>query len=143
MIPMLRNSRFLPSFTDDFFGKDFMADIFDSSVNKTIPEVNVLENAESFMIEVAAPGLEKKDFKIDLNNNVLTISSEKEAKQVDEKEKYIRREFSYSSFQRSFSLPESVDQDKIKANHKDGILKVEIPKRDEAKEKLKREIKIS
>lgn len=140
---MLRNTRFLPSFTDDFFGKDFMADIFDSSVNKTIPEVNVIENADAFKIEVAAPGLEKKDFKIDVNNNVLTISSEKEAKNVDEKEKFIRREFSYSSFQRSFSLPESVDQDKISAKHKDGILMVEIPKRDEAKEKPKREIKIS
>jgi len=143
MIPMLRNSRILPSFTDDFFGKDFLPDFFDSSVNKTIPEVNVLENNESFMIEVAAPGLEKKDFKIDLNNNVLTISSEREAKQVDEREKYIRREFSYSSFQRSFSLPESVNQEKIKANHKDGILTIEIPKRDEAKEKPAREIKIS
>lgn len=143
MIPMLRNTRFLPSFTDDFFGKDFMADVFDSSVNKTIPEVNVIETAEAFKIEVAAPGLEKKDFKIDVNNNVLTISSEKEAKNVDEKEKFIRREFSYSSFQRSFSLPESVDQDKINAKHKDGILLVEIPKRDEAKEKPKREIKIS
>ncbi len=143
MIPMLRNSRFLPGFTDDFFGKDFMADVFDSSVNKTIPEVNVKENADSFLIEVAAPGLEKKDFKIDLNNNVLTISSEKEAKQVDEKEKFIRREFSYSSFQRSFSLPESVNQEKINAKHKDGILLVEIPKLDEAKEKPKREIKIS
>ncbi|MCB2195861.1 MAG: Hsp20/alpha crystallin family protein [Bacteroidetes bacterium] len=143
MIPMLRNTRFLPSFTDDFFGKDFMADVFDSSVNKTIPEVNVIENAEAFKIEVAAPGLDKKDFKIDVNNNVLTISSEKEAKNVDEKEKFIRREFSYSSFQRSFSLPESVDQDKINAKHKDGILMVEIPKRDEAKEKPKREIKIS
>jgi HSP20 family protein len=143
MIPMLRNSRFLPSFTDDFFGKDFMADVFDSSVNKTIPEVNVIENADAFKIEVAAPGLEKKDFKIDVNNNVLTISSEKESKNVDEKEKFIRREFSYSSFQRSFSLPESVNQDKINAKHKDGILMVEIPNRDEAKEKPKREIKIS
>jgi len=140
---MLRNSRFLPRFTDDFFGNDFMSDFFDSSVNKTIPEVNVLENNDAFMIEIAAPGLEKKDFKIDLNNNVLTISSEKEAKQVDEKEKYIRREFSYSSFQRSFSLPDSVNQDKIKANHKDGILSIEIPKRDEAKEKPRKEIKIS
>ena len=143
MIPMLRNSRFLPGFNDEFFGKDFMADIFDSSVNKSIPEVNVLENSDSFKIEVAAPGLDKKDFKIDLNNNVLTISSEREAKSEDEKENYIRREFSYSSFQRSFSLPDSVDQDKIKANHKDGILKVEIPKRDQAKEKPKKEIKIS
>ncbi|PLX23443.1 MAG: hypothetical protein C0597_01010 [Marinilabiliales bacterium] len=143
MIPMLRNSRFLPSFTDDFFGKDFMSDFFDSSVNKTIPEVNVLENKDAFMIEVAAPGLEKKDFKIDVNNNVLTISSEREAKNVDEKKKYIRREFSYSTFQRTFSLPESVDQEKIRANHKDGILSIEIPKRDEVKEKPRKEIKIS
>ncbi len=143
MIPMLRNRRFLPSFTDDFFGKDLLSDFFDSSVNKTIPEVNVLENTDEFMIEVAAPGLEKRDFKIDLNNRVLTISSEKKAKHMDEKEKYIRREFSYSSFQRSFSLPDSVDQGKIKANHKDGILTIEIPKKEEAKEKLTREIKIS
>lgn len=143
MIPMLRNTRFLPGFTDDFFGKDFLGDFFDSSVNKTIPEVNVLENKDDFKIEVAAPGLEKEDFKINLNNNVLTISSEKEARNFDEKEKYIRREFSYSSFQRSFSLPESVQQEKIKANHKDGILTIMIPKRDEAKEKPKREIKIS
>ena len=139
---MLRNNRFLPGFTDDFFGKDFLADFFDSSANKTIPEVNVLENAEGYKIEVAAPGLAKNDFKIEVNNNVLTISSEKETKLEDEKEKFIRREFSYSSFKRSFSLPESVNQDKIKANHKDGILMVEIPKRDEAKEKPKREIKI-
>lgn len=143
MIPMLRNTRFLPSFTDDIFGKDFLADFFDSSVNKTIPEVNVKESADNFKIEVAAPGLAKNDFKIEVNNNVLTISSEKEAKNEEEGEKFIRREFSYSSFQRSFSLPDSVNQDKIRANHKDGILIVEIPKRDEAKEKPKREIKIS
>ena len=143
MIPMLRNRRFLPSFTDDFLGKDFLSDFFDSSVNKTVPEVNVLENNDAFTIEVAAPGLEKKDFKIDLNNRVLTISSEREAKQIDEKEKYVRREFSYNSFQRSFGLPDSVDLDKIKANHTDGILTIEIPKREEAKEKPAREIKIS
>ena len=143
MIPMLRNSRFIPSFTDDFFGKDFLSDFFDSSANKTIPEVNVMENADEFKIEVAAPGLEKNDFKIDLENNVLTISSEKEAKNSTEEEKFIRREFSYSSFKRSFSLPESVDSEKIKAKHKDGILSLVIPKRDEAKEKPKREIKIS
>lgn len=140
---MLRNSRFIPSFTDDFFGKDFLSDFFDSSANKTIPEVNVMENADEFKIEVAAPGLEKNDFKIDLENNVLTISSEKEAKNSTEEEKFIRREFSYSSFKRSFSLPESVDSEKIKAKHKDGILSLVIPKRDEAKEKPKREIKIS
>ena len=143
MIPMLRNRRFLPSFTDDFLGKDFLSDFFDSSLNKTVPEVNVLENNDAFTIEVAAPGLEKKDFKIDLNNRVLTISSEKEAKQIDKKEKYVRREFSYSSFQRSFGLPDSVDQDKVKANHAAGILTIEIPKREEAKEKPAREIKIS
>ena len=143
MIPMLRNTRFLPSFTDDFFGKDFLADFFDSSTHKSIPEVNVKENKDEFKIEVAAPGLAKNDFKIDINNNVLTISSEREVKNVDENEKFIRREFSYSSFQRSFSLPETVNQDKISANHKDGILTISIPKREEAKEKPKREIKIS
>jgi HSP20 family protein len=143
MIPMLRNSRFLPSFNDDFFGKDFLADFFDSSTHKSIPEVNVMENKDEFRIEVAAPGLAKNDFKVDINNNVLTISSEKEAKDVEENEKFIRREFSYNSFQRSFSLPETVNQDKISANHKDGILTISIPKRDEAKEKPKREIKIS
>jgi len=143
MIPMLRNKRFLPAFEDDFFGKDFLADIFDSSANKSIPEVNVIENAEEFKIDVAAPGLAKDDFKIDLHNNVLTISSEKEVKNLEEKEKYVRREFSYSSFLRSFSLPESVNQEKISAQHKDGILTLVIPKRDEAKEKPKREIKIS
>jgi len=143
MIPMLRNKRFLPAFEDDFFGKDFLADIFDSSANKSIPEVNVIENAEEFKIDVAAPGLAKDDFKIDLHNNVLTISSEKEVRNLEEKEKYVRREFSYSSFQRSFSLPESVNQEKISAQHKDGILTLVIPKRDEAKEKPKREIKIS
>src|SRR6056297_4223946 len=90
MIPMLRNSRFLPGFTDDVFGKDFLSDFFDSSVNKTIPEVNVLENKDEFKIEVAAPGLSKNDFKIDLDNNVLTISSEKEVKNEDEGEKYVR-----------------------------------------------------
>jgi len=143
MIPMLRNKRFLPAFEDDFFGKDFLADIFDSSANKSIPEVNVIENAEEFKIDVAAPGLAKDDFKVDLHNNVLTISSEKEVRNLEEKEKYVRREFSYSSFQRSFSLPESVNQEKISAQHKDGILTLVIPKRDEAKEKPKREIKIS
>ncbi|OFX24832.1 MAG: hypothetical protein A2041_15190, partial [Bacteroidetes bacterium GWA2_31_9b] len=94
MIPMLRNKRFLPAFEDDFFGKDFLADIFDSSANKSIPEVNVIENAEEFKIDVAAPGLAKEDFKVDLHNNVLTISSEKEVRNLEEKEKYVRREFS-------------------------------------------------
>ena len=70
-------------------------------------------------------------------------NSEKESKNLDEKEKYVRREFSYSSFQRTFSLPESVNQEKIAAKHKDGVLSISIPKRDEAKEKPKREIKIS
>ena len=143
MIPMLRNKRFLPSFEDDFFGKDFLADFFDNTANKSIPEVNVIETAEEFKIDVAAPGLAKEDFKIDVHNNMLTISSEKELKNLEEKEKFVRREFSYSSFQRSFSLPESVNQEKISAKHKDGILTIAIPKRDEAKEKPKREIKIS
>jgi HSP20 family protein len=108
-----------------------------------MPAVNITEGKEDYKIEVAAPGLGKEDFKISLDNNVLNISSEKEVKNESKDENVLRREFSYSSFSRSFSLPDSVNGDKIKANHNDGILSIVIPKRDEAKVKPVRDIKIS
>ncbi len=134
----------MPSFFEDFFGKDLMPDLFEDRANMSVPAVNVLEDADNFKIELAAPGMEKKDFKIDLENNVLTISSEKEYKHEDEKDgKFMRREFGYASFKRSFTLPESVDADKIKANYKDGLLHINIPKREEAKQKPPKQISIS
>ncbi|NLN96190.1 MAG: Hsp20/alpha crystallin family protein [Bacteroidales bacterium] len=143
MLPVLRRGTTFPSFMDDFLGRDFFSNFFDNQTGMSIPSVNIIEGKEDFRIEVAVPGLDKKDFKIDLNNNVLVISSEKEVKNEQTDEKYMRKEFSYSSFQRSFTLPNSVDAEKINAAYKDGVLNVTIPKKEDAKEKPPRTIKIA
>ncbi len=144
MLPMLRKSRAtMPSLIDEFFGRDLMDSILSERTGVSTPAINVIESTDDFQIEVAAPGLDKQDFKIDLDNNVLTISSEKELKNEEKDGRYMRREFSYSSFMRSFSLPEAVNAEKIKANHKDGILRITIPKREEAKRKPPKQIAIS
>jgi HSP20 family protein len=108
-----------------------------------MPAVNISENEDGFMLEMAAPGLKKSDFKINLDNNVLTISSEKQEEQEDGKQNYSCKEFNFSSFSRSFTLPKSIDFDKIKADYKDGILKVSLPKREDAKVALNRQIEIA
>lgn len=136
-----RQNPFFPVFADSFLRDGFLSD----SDWSTSPAVNIAENKEGFRIEVAAPGLKKEDFRINLDKKVLTISSEKVANtetKEENGEKYYRREFSYSSFRRSFSLPEYADTDKIKATHVDGILQVFIPKRDEAKDKPARIVSI-
>lgn len=145
MLPMLRRTRGnVPSFIDDFFGKDWMDSVFSDRPGISTPAVNVKETDDDFLIEVAAPGLEKKDFKVDLDNNVLTISSEKEVSDENKEEgRFMRREFSYASFSRSFTLPEAVDAEKINARHADGILLITIPKREEAKRKPPKQIDIS
>ncbi|MCE5175705.1 MAG: Hsp20/alpha crystallin family protein [Bacteroidales bacterium] len=111
----------------------------------TSPAVNIVENKDGFRIEIAAPGLNKEDFHINIDKKVLVISSEKETKSEskdENDEKYYRREFGYFSFKRSFSLPEYADTDKIKATHENGVLNVFIPKREETKEKPARIISI-
>lgn len=143
MLPVARKEkRFFPSIVDEFFGKDFMPDLFDFETGVNMPSVNIIEGKEDYRIEVAAPGLDKKDFKLSLDNNVLTITSEKEEKREDENERYMRREFQYSSFKRSFSLPQSVDAGNITANHNNGVLTITIPKREEAKQKPAKQIDI-
>lgn len=143
MLPVVRSRSFLPRIAEDFFGKDLWNDFFEPNNGFRMPAVNVLEEKDNFKIEVAAPGLEKNDFKIDLDNGLLTISCEKEEKHEENGKSYMRREFNYSSFKRSFSLPDTIDGDKIKASHKNGILEIEIPKRDEAKQKPVKQIKIN
>ncbi len=135
----------VPSFFDDFFTRD----LFDwpkSNIGASLPAVNIRENEDNYEVEVAAPGLAKDDFHVELNNNVLTISSKKEEKS-EEKDKdgnYTRREFSYTSFERSFTLPQDVvDVDKINAKYKDGVLYLALPKKEEAKPKPVKTIKIS
>ncbi|GGK29822.1 hypothetical protein GCM10007962_25110 [Yeosuana aromativorans] len=134
----------LPSWFDDFLGKSF-GNEFMSNFNTgiTLPAVNVIDGANEFVVEMAVPGLDKSDFDINVDNNLLSIGVEKETEQNEDTENYTRREFGYSSFKRTFSIPESVDTDKISASYKDGIMKIMLPKRDEAKKKPLKNIKIS
>ena len=116
-----------------------------SSTDTTLPAVNVKENDNEFQIDVAAPGLKKQDFNVSYDNGRLTISSEKKNEKEEKKgEKVTRREFSYQSFQRSFTVAENVvDATKIKANYEEGILHITLPKREEVKPKPARQIAIS
>jgi len=144
MLPVLRKKSTFPSLIDEFFGSDVFPGLFlDFDKRMVTPAVNIIENKDDYRIEVAAPGLDKADFRINIENNVLTISAEKEEKQETNEERFMRREFNYTSFSRSFTLPEIMDTEKISAKHKDGILNVMIPKKEEAKEKLARMINIS
>ncbi len=139
------NNRF-PGFFDEFLTKD-VEKWFDGNngFNTALPAVNVKESEEGYEVEVAAPGMNKEDFKVEVDHDVLTISSEKEQKnEEDEEGKYTKREFRYQSFQRSFRLPEGqVDGDKIKARYENGILHLSLPKREELKPKPARLIKIA
>lgn len=143
MLPMIRNSFFMPDLIDEFFGRN-LQDSLENRFQTNVPAVNIVESDDKFLLEVAAPGLKKEDFRIDIEQNKLTISSEKKHEsERSDGGKYCRKEFVYSSFRRAFSLPESVDSDKIIASHSDGILSVSIPKREEAKVKPPRTVKIS
>lgn len=137
----------LPVLFEDFINRDsFNWGLSNfSSSNTTIPAVNIRETNENYQVEVAAPGMQKKDFKVELDGNLLTISSEKsDQKEEVDTEKYTRKEFSYQAFQRSFTLPkEVVDADKIQAKYEDGLLHLLIPKKEEAKQKAPRLIQIS
>lgn len=141
MIPT-RNSLF-----DDFFatdGRNWGLNNY-SSTNTTLPAVNIRETADGFEVQMAAPGMNKDDFKIELDGPQLTISSEKQT-QDEEKDggRYTRREFSYQSFQRVFQLPkEVVDSENIQARYENGVLQLTIPKREEAKQRPPRMIQIA
>jgi HSP20 family protein len=135
----------IPSLFDNLWSRDWMdwTNLNFSNTNTTLPAVNVIEKDDEFAIELAAPGMKKDDFKISLDSNVLTISSERKNEKEEKSENYSRREFSYQSFQRSFTLPVGrVETDKVAAKYKDGILHIQIPKREEAKPKPAREIEI-
>ena len=99
----------------------------------TVPAVNISENGDQYRLTMAVPGLKKEDFKIDVAGNTLTIRSEKEEKKEEEDENYSRREYSYSSFSRSFTLPDDVKSEAIEARYSDGVLNIQLPKKEEAK----------
>lgn len=140
------NDNWLPSIFDDMFKTDWLGGTANvNNIGVSIPAVNITESDDNFKVEVAAPGKAKKDFNIELENDVLTISSEMN----DEKEtpvengKFTRREFSYHSFKRAFGLPETVNSEEISANYENGVLTILLPKREEAKVQAKRMISIS
>jgi HSP20 family protein len=122
------------------------SDLFDTSPatfnSDSLPAVNVKETKDAFVLELAAPGMKKEDFKIEIENEVLTIYSKQERKEVEEKENYSRREFHYASFERSFTLPKSVDGQLIRATYQNGLLEVNLPKREEEKLKAPRMVKV-
>lgn len=138
----------IPSLLNDFLANDWLSSPFGNwrTSGTTLPSVNVRETNDAFHIEVAAPGMKRDDFKVELDNNFLTISAEVEQKNenTDERDGYTRREFSYQSFQRSFALPENkVEGEKIAAKYVDGILNITVPKKEEAKPKPAKQIKVS
>ena len=132
------NNNVFPSLMNEFFNDDFGLNFFNR--NYSVPSVNSIENNDSFEIDLAVPGMKKEDFSIELNDKVLVISSE--SSNNIENDKMRLNEFNFSSFQRSFRVPDSVDQDKIKANYKNGILKIKLPKRKESISKPNRLINI-
>lgn len=145
LIKRTQNVPAWPGFFNEFFDRGWLdwTNRNFSNTNTTLPAVNIKESADRFEVEMAAPGFEKGDFKIELNKDILTISSEKKIeKETKDDQAFTRREFSYQSFCRSFSLPDSTDRDNISARYDNGILKVEIPKMDHAKEKPVRAIEI-
>ena len=134
----------LSSWMDDIFNRSF-GNEFVSNFNTgiTLPAVNVLDNDDEYVVEMAVPGLKKSDFDVNIDNQLLTISAERNTEDEDTNENFTRREFGYSSFKRTFSLPETVETEKVNAKYEEGILRVTLPKREEAKKKPLRQIKIS
>jgi len=141
MLPIITRRSYRPFFLNGLFDDDFLPAT--TSLNRSVPAVNVRENEKSFALDVAIPGINKKDIKIDLNDDLLTISHEVKNESEKNGNDYKRREFSYSSFCRSFQVPDSVNKDKIEASYKDGILNITLPKYDEEKHKLTRQVKVS
>jgi HSP20 family protein len=146
MLPtIVRRKQTVPTFVDEIFNDALFPKFLNWDISPRgtgIPAVNVEETDKDYYIEVAAPGLEKDDMKVVVNEGVLTISSEKKTQNEEKGENYIRREFGYSSFSRSFTLPEDVNSDKIGATQKNGVLRIQIPKT-EPKVVPVKEIKIS
>lgn len=127
-----------PRLFDDFFSpvSEWFGDgdLF-PEIRQTVPAVNITEDDNAYHLSLAAPGMKRDDFKVDIEGSLLTISSEKESDKEEQTKRFSRREYSYSSFTRSFNLPDEVNREKIDAHYENGILKIMLPKREEARRK--------
>ncbi len=135
----------VPAFWNDFdnlLSRDWPS-LLDNPGFKSVPAVNVKESETGYHIEMAAPGMKKEDFRISLENGLLEISSEAKSEQNEKKENFTMKEFHYSSFKRSFTMPEQVDEGRISASYADGILKLDLPKKESAKPVAPKTISIS
>jgi HSP20 family protein len=141
MLPTITKRSFRPFYMPGIFDDDFFPVL--SNRTSSMPSVNIREDEKNYILELAVPGIDKKDLKIDINEDVLTISSETKNESEENKDGYKRKEFSYSSFCRSFYIPDNVKKENIEANYKDGILTVGLPKEEVEKNKITRQIKIS
>jgi HSP20 family protein len=140
--PMKRSGLF-PGMIDDFFRNELFSPAWTNQLNRQLPAVNISEDEDAFHVELAAPGLKREDFKINLDGHLLTIGAETKAQSETKEGNYSRREFNYSSFSRSFTLPEElVDAEKISARYENGVLNLSIPKKETAKPKGPRVIDI-
>lgn len=140
MTPMIRRNAWLPEVFNDFFDTDFMP-----RAAATAPAINVLENDKAYTVEVAAPGMTKGDFNVNINeegNLVIKMEHKTEQKDQDKKAHYLRREFSYSKFEQTLILPDDVEKDKIAARVNDGVLTVDLPKFVQEKQTVHRQINI-
>ena len=140
MTPMMRTNNWIPTVFNDFFDTDFMP-----RANCTAPAINVKETDKAYVVELAAPGMQKEDFNVHINdegNLIVKMEKKNEKKEEDKSARYLRREFSYSKFEQTLLLPDDVKKEDIKARVEHGVLTVELPKMVEEKVKVSRQIDI-
>ena len=139
MMPMMRNN-WIPAVFNDLFNTDFMP-----KASATAPAINVKETDKAYVVELAAPGLKKEDFNVHINdegNLMIKMEKKEDTKDEDKSARYLRREFSYTKFEQTLILPDDVEKDQIKAHVEHGVLTVELPKHEEQKVKVSRQIEI-
>ena len=137
-----RQESLIPTIWNELVENSFFTHPLNGHADKTIPAVNLSEDSDNFFIDIAAPGLTKELFKINLNKNKLTVSSEHQNSDIEINKSFTRKEFGFTSFSRTFTLPQAADLNSIDASYENGILSLLIPKKEEAKENLEREISI-
>lgn len=141
MLPIMHRDSWLPDVFDDFFNTDYMP-----RANATAPAINVIENEKNYIVELAAPGLTKEDFNVNINddgNLSIKMEQKRENKEENKKAHYLRREFSYSKYEQTLLLPDDVDKEAISAKVNDGVLVVELPKLEQTQTKVQRQIEIA